>query len=74
MLLICKKIGPTKDRLQLTIGKEYHSIGHNMNRNDDTIIQNYKVVNDSGQECHYDYSLFYSLEEIRDEKLNKLGL
>ena len=74
MLLICKKIGPTKDRLQLTIGKEYNSIGHTMNRNDDAIIQNYKVVNDTGRECYYDHSLFYSLIEIRDEKLNKLGL
>lgn len=74
MLLICKKIGPTKDRLNLTIGKEYHSIGHYMNRNDDTIIQNYKVLNDVGRECYYDHSLFYSLDEIRDEKLNKLGL
>lgn len=74
MLLVCKKIGPTKDRLNLTIDKEYHSIGHYMNRNDDTIIQNYKVLNDVGRECYYDHSLFYSLDEIRDEKLNKLGI
>ena len=74
MLLICKKIGPTKDRLNLTIGKEYHSVGHNLNRYDDNIIQTYKVLNDTGRECYYDRSLFYSLDEIRDEKLNKLGL
>lgn len=74
MLLICKKIGPTKDRLQLTIGKEYHSIGHYMNKNDDSIIQSYRIINDADQACYYDKSLFYSLSEIRDEKLNKLGL
>jgi hypothetical protein len=74
MLLICKKIGPTKDRLNLTIGKEYNSIGHTMNRSDETIIQSYRIINDAGLNCYYDRSLFYSLDEIREQKLNKLGL
>ena len=74
MKLICKKVGPTKDRLKLTIGKEYNSIGHYKNRYDDTIIQSYRVVNDEGLECLYDCTMFYSLEEIRDNKLKKLGI
>jgi hypothetical protein len=58
MKLICKKVGPTKDRLKLTIGKEYNSIGHYKNRYDDTIIQSYRIVNDEGVECLYDYTMF----------------
>lgn len=74
MRLVCQKVGPTKDRFKLTIGKEYISIGHNLNRYDDTIIQSYRVVNDEGLECLYDYTMFHSLEEIRDNKLKKLGI
>lgn len=74
MKLICKKVGPTKDRFKLTVGKEYESIGHYRNRYDDTIIQSYRVVNDEGVECLYDHTMFHSLEEIRDNKLNKLGI
>jgi hypothetical protein len=74
MKLICKKVGPTKDRFKLTLGKEYNSIGHYKNRYDDTIIQSYRVVNDEGLECLYDYTMFHSLEEIRDNKLKKLGI
>ena len=74
MQLICKKVGPTKDRFKLTFGKEYKSIGYFRNRHDDTIIQNYRVVNDEGNECYYDASMFYTLEEIRNDKLKKLGL
>ena len=68
MKLICKKVGPTKDRFKLTIGKEYNSIGHYRNRYDDTIIQSYRVVNDEGVECLYDYIMFHSLEEIRNKR------
>ena len=74
MKLICKKVGPTKDRFRLTIGKEYNSIGHYRNRHDDTIIQSYRVVNDEGQECVYDHKIFIPIEEIRDMKLKKLGI
>jgi len=74
MKLIHKKVGPTKDRFKLTLGKEYNSIGHYKNRYDDTIIQSYRVVNDKGLECLYDYIMFHSLEEIRDNKLKKLGI
>ena len=74
MKLICKKVGPTKDRFKLTLGKEYNSIGHYLNRYDGTIIQSYRVVNDEGLECLYDRTMFFSLEEIRDIKLKNLGL
>jgi len=74
MKLIHKKVGPTKDRFKLTLGKEYNSIGHYKNRYDDNIIQSYRVVNDKGLECLYDYIMFHSLEEIRDNKLKKLGI
>jgi hypothetical protein len=74
MKLICKKVGPTKDRFKLTIGKEYESIEHYINRYDDTIIQSYRVINDEGLKCLYDQTMFYSLEEIRDMKLKKLGI
>jgi hypothetical protein len=74
MKLICKKVGPTKDRFKLTLGKEYNSIGHYKNRYDDTIIQSYRIVNDEGLECVYDCTMFLSLEEIRDMKLKKLGI
>jgi hypothetical protein len=74
MQLVCKKVGPTKDRLKLTIGKKYESIGHYKNRYDDTIIQSYRVVNDEGQECLYDYTMFATLEEMRDNKLKNLGI
>jgi hypothetical protein len=50
------------------------SIGHNLNRYDDTIIQSYRVVNDEGQECVYDHKIFIPIEEIRDMKLKKLGI
>jgi hypothetical protein len=74
MKLICKKVGPTKDRFKLTLGKEYESIEHYINRYDDTIIQSYRVINDEGLKCLYDQTMFYSLEEIRDMKLKKLGI
>lgn len=74
MRLVCQKVGPTKDRFKLTLGKEYMSIGHNLNRYDDTIIQSYRVINDEGLKCLYDQTMFYSLEEIRDMKLKKLGI
>lgn len=74
MWLICKKVGPTKDRLKLTLGKKYQSVGHYLNKHDDTIIQSYRVVNDEGLECLYDRTMFFSLEEIRDIKLKNLGL
>ena len=74
MRLVCQKVGPTKDRFKLTIGKGYISIGHNLNRYDDTIIQSYRVVNDDGIECVYDHKIFIPVEEIRDMKLKKLGI
>ncbi len=74
MQLICKKVGPTKDRFKLTIGKKYNSINHYLNRYNNDIIQSYRVVNDEGRECLYDCTMFYSLEEIRETKLKKLGI
>lgn len=74
MKLICKKTGPTKDRFKLTIDKEYNSIAHYFNRYDDNIIQSYKVINDDGRECLYDESMFYSVEEMRNKKLENLGI
>jgi hypothetical protein len=74
MELICKKTGPSLDRLKLTIGKKYKPIGHRLNKYDNTIIQSYEVINDEGMQCYYDKSMFITLQEVRDDKLNKLGI
>ena len=48
MKLICKKTGPTKDRLSLTIDKEYEVIKTRYDRFDNSKVQSYRVVNDDG--------------------------
>lgn len=72
MKLICKKSGPTKDRLNLTIDKEYEVIKTRYCRFDNSKAQSYRVVNDDGKECYYDASMFMSKEEIREIVLKKI--
>lgn len=74
MKLICIKVGPTKDRHRLTIGKQYESIAHYGSKNDDDKIQSYLVINDENYKCLYDSSLFISVQETRNKKLENLGL
>lgn len=64
MRLIC--VNNYDDILFLTIGKEYKCI-----RNDDRI---YVVINDTGNECIYLKKYFLTIDEIRNKKLEELGI
>lgn len=56
----------------LTIGKtyEYYNIHINANQGGTTII----IKNDIDHRTIYDYSMFVTLDELRDKKLIELGI
>lgn len=52
----------------LTIGKTYHVII------DDVFEDSYFIKNDKGDGCIYSRRLFKLLDEVREQKLNELGI
>jgi hypothetical protein len=62
--------GAVETFVNLTIGKSYEVIGDNISPNDSV----FTIINDIGNRGSYYFGRFITLEESRNEKIEKLGI
>lgn len=62
--------GAMEAQVHLTIGKSYEVIGDNISPNDSV----FTIINDIGNRGTYYFGRFITLEESRNEKIQKLGI
>jgi hypothetical protein len=60
--------GAMDSSVNLTVGKVYITLGDNVSTSDHV----YNIVNDLGKRVSYYHRRFKLLEEIREDKLNKI--
>lgn len=62
--------GAMEQAVNLTIGKAYDVIGDRVGPNDSV----FNIINDIGKKGTYYFGRFITLEESRNEKIEKLGI
>ena len=74
MKIVCINNGEMSGAMEtfvnLTIGKYYEVIGDNISPNDSV----FTIINDIGNRGSYYFGRFITLEESRNEKIEKLGI
>ena len=70
MKVVCIKNGMEKNADKLTIGKTYLTIIID----NSSKIKRYAISNDAGVNWWYNQNLFNTIDEIREKKLNELGI
>jgi len=62
--------GAMEPFVKLTLGKVYEALGDMVSPNDSVFI----IINDIGKKGTYYFGRFITLEESRNEKIEKLGI
>lgn len=70
MKVVCIDIGS----YHLTLGKTYDVVEISEIHNTDHRLFDYKITNDKGISHYVEGNLFIKLEDMREEKLNSLGI
>jgi len=74
MKIVCINNGQMSGAMEtfvnLTIGKSYEVIGDNISPNDSV----FNIINDIGNRGSYYFGRFITLEESRNNKIEKLGI
>ena len=74
MKVVCinngKMDGAMEESVNLTIGKAYNVLGDRVSDNDSS----FNIINDIGNKGSYYSGRFITIEESRNEKIEKLGI
>ena len=62
--------GAMESSVNLTLGKVYEALGDGVTPNDSV----FNIINDIGKRGSYYFGRFTTLEVVRNEKLEKLGI
>jgi len=62
--------GASNDFVNLTIGKIYEAVGDNVSPSDWV----FNIINDIGKRASYHPGRFITLDKLRSDKLNMLGI